>query len=70
MLIYLPSVFFLLLLVYSILKNRGIGIDTFLIMLYFFSALFSILIYNINFLQYKNINIRLDATLFYCFYPL
>ena len=68
MLIYLPSVFFLLLLVYSILKNRGIGIDTFLIMLYFFSALFSILIYNINFLQYKNINIRLDATLFYCFF--
>lgn len=68
--IAVPFIYFTLLAIYLVRKNGGVDISAFLVMIYAFSALMSILldaynIYEINGV-YEKISISPLATLTYC----
>ncbi len=64
--IYIPFLYFLSLLVFNSIRTKEFNLGSFLILIYCISALLSIVLYNVEFLQYKNYQIKLSACLFYC----
>ena len=64
--IYIPFVYFFLLLTLNFLRTREYNLGNFLLSLYTFSALISIILYHIDFLRYKDIEIELSSCIFYC----
>lgn len=64
--IYIPFIYFLCLLSINSYRTKSFNLGNFLLLLYCISALISIILYNIEFLSYKNVEIKLSSCLFYC----
>jgi oligosaccharide repeat unit polymerase len=73
--IYIPFIYFLVLLVVNVIRTKSFNLGSFLLSLYAFSALLSIFLYSVEFLHYKDTDIALSSCIFYCvvltifFYP-
>jgi oligosaccharide repeat unit polymerase len=64
--IYIPFFYFFILLFFNFLRTREFNLGNFLLLLYSFSALISIVLYKVEFLHYKDTKIELSSCLFYC----
>lgn len=64
--VYIPFIYFIVLLLVNFIRVKGFNLGNLLLTLYAFSALLSIFLYNVEFLHYKNIEVTLASTLFYC----
>lgn len=64
--IYIPFIYFLVLLIVNVIRTKGFNLGSFLLALYAFSALLSIFLYSVEFLHYKDTEIALSSCVFYC----
>lgn len=64
--IYIPFTYFLILLIVNCYRTKTFNLGSFLLLLYTFSSLLSVFLYNVEFLQYKNTEIKLSSCIFYC----
>jgi oligosaccharide repeat unit polymerase len=64
--IYIPFTYFFILLIFNYYRTRSFGLGNFLLLLYCLSAFLSIFLYSVEFLQYKNIEIKLTSCILYC----
>lgn len=64
--IYIPFTYFLILLIFNCYRTKTFNLGSFLLVLYGFSSLLSIFLYNVEFLQYKDTEIKLSSCIFYC----
>ncbi len=64
--VYIPFVYFTSLLLFNCYRTKTFNLGSFLLFLYAFSALLSVFLYNVEFLQYKNTEIKLSSCIFYC----
>lgn len=64
--IYIPFTYFFILLIFNFYRAKGFTPGNFLLLIYAFSALLSIVLYKVEFLHYKNTAIQLSSCIFYC----
>ncbi len=64
--IYIPFTYFLVLLVFNVIRTKSFNLGSFLLSLYALSALLSVFLYSVEFLHYKDTEIALSSCIFYC----
>jgi oligosaccharide repeat unit polymerase len=64
--IFLPFIYFSLLLLVHYIRTKTFNLGTLLLVLYSFSALISIILYKTDFLFYQHIEIKLSSCIYYC----
>lgn len=64
--IYIPFIYFFALLVFHLYREKNLGLGGFLLVLYGVSALLSIFLFQVEFLRYVDIEIKLSSVLVYC----